>query len=212
MPVKGDDGHGAPPGAPAAPAAPPERRTQRERRAATRAALRASARALFEAKGFAATGREEIVERAGVTRGAMYHHFASKEDLFAAVYEEVEAEVMVQVAEAAMAGTDPLDRLKRGARAYLEVAAEPGVNRICLLDAPSVLPAEVRRDVSERHVVGLVRTALEECMDAGQIARQPVGPLARVLLAALLEAATMIAQGGDRDEVGGVVDRLLGTL
>lgn len=197
MPVKGDGGH---------------RRTQQERRDATRTALKAAARHLFAAKGFAGAGREEIVERAGVTRGAMYHHFPSKEALFAAVYEEVEAEVVAHVAEAAMAGVDPLDQLQRGARAYLDIAAEPGVNRICLLDAPSVLAAEVRRDVSERHVVGMMRAVLEECMAAGQIEPQPVDPLARVLLAGLVEAATLIAQGGDRADVGGVVDRLLATL
>lgn len=197
MPVKGDGGH---------------RRTQQERRDTTRAALRAAARELFATKGFAAAGREEIVERAGVTRGALYHHYASKEELFAAVYEEVEAEAMGRVAEASMAGTDPLDRLRRGAAAYLGIAAEPTFTRICLVDAPAVLAPEVRREVSERHVVGLVQAALEECMDGGQIERQPVAPLARVLLAALMEAATMIAQGVEPRDVAAVVERLLARL
>lgn len=201
MPVKGDAGHGG-----------AHRRTQQERRDTTRAALRSAARELFATKGFAAAGREEIVERAGVTRGALYHHFASKEHLFAAVFEEVEAEAMGRVAEASMAGTDPLDRLRRGAIAYLAIAAEPAVTRICLLDAPAVLSPEARRDVLDRHVVGLVQAALEECMDAGQVERQPVAPLARVLLAALMEAATMVAQGVDGDEVAAVVDRMLARL
>ena len=200
MPVKGDDGHRAP------------RRTQQERRATTRAALLAAGRELFATKGFAGAGREEIVERAGVTRGAMYHHFASKEDLFAAVFEEVEAEVMAHVAEAAMAGSDPLDELRRGSLAYLDIAADAGVNRICLLDAPAVLSPDVRREVTERHVVGLVQAGLEACMAAGQIERQPVEPLARVLLAALLEAATLVAQGSDRDQVATVVERMLSRL
>jgi AcrR family transcriptional regulator len=204
MPVKGDGGHGEGRG--------PGRRTQPERRAATRAALIGAARDLFATKGFAGAGREEIVERAGVTRGAMYHHFSSKEALFAAVYEEVEAEVVAHVAEAAMAVADPMAQLRLGSLAYLEVAADPGINRICLLDAPSVLPAEVRRDVSERHVVALVRHALDDCIAAGRIEPQPVGPLARVLLAALVEAATLVAQGADPDEVATVVERLLARL
>ena len=200
MPVKGDEGHR------------PARRTQSERRETTRAALLAAGRELFSTKGFAGAGREEIVERAGVTRGAMYHHFASKEELFAAVYEMAEAEAMGKVAEAAMSGADPLDRLRRGAMAYLDIAADPGINRICLLDAPAVLAPAVRRDVTERHVMGLVRGALEECMDAAQIDRQPVEPLAYVLLAALLEAATLVAEGGDRADVAAVVERLFERL
>jgi hypothetical protein len=83
------------------------------------------------------------------------------------------------------------------------------VRRICLLDAPSVLPTEVRRQLAERYGLGLVRESLSACMAAGSIARQPVEPLAHVLLAALLEAATLVADGADRAEVDGVVERLL---
>jgi AcrR family transcriptional regulator len=194
MVVKGDAGH---------------RRTQAERRASTRAALLAAARDLFAEKGFAGAGREEIVERAGVTRGAMYHHFESKEALFQAVYEEIEHEVLGDIGQAAMTATDPLEQLRRGAMAYLDVAAHADVRRICLLDAPSVLPTEVRRQLAERYGLGLVRESLSACMAAGSIARQPVEPLAHVLLAALLEAATLVADGADRAEVDGVVERLL---
>ena len=98
MSVKGDDGDDG--------HAPP-RRTQGERRAATRAALIAAGRELFAQKGFAGAGREEIVERAGVTRGAMYHHFDSKEALFQAVYEEVEEEVLAHLMVAAAPGPRP---------------------------------------------------------------------------------------------------------
>src|SRR4051812_30622725 len=143
MPVKGDDGHPAP------------RRTQAERREATRGALLQAARELFSTKGFTGAGREEIVQRAGVTRGAMYHHFESKEDLFRAVYEQCEHEVMGRVATAAMVTTDPREQLRLGALAWLEFAADPSIARICLLDAPSVLQPEVRRELSERYGVGL---------------------------------------------------------
>lgn len=198
MPVKGDPGH--------------PRRTQADRREATRAALLRAARELFAAKGFTGAGREEIVERAGVTRGAMYHHFASKEDLFRAVFEQVEGEVLEVVATAAMSAADPLEQLRQGARAYLDVAADSAVRRICLLDAPSVLPTEVRRELAERHGLGLIRESLSLCMRGGLIARQPLEPLAHVLLAALLEAATLVAEGADRAEVDAVVDGMIDRL
>jgi AcrR family transcriptional regulator len=201
MVVKGDEGHA---GAP--------RRTQGERRAATRAALLAAGREQFAVKGFAGAGREEIVERAGVTRGAMYHHFASKEDLFRAVYEACEEEVLERVVVAAAGATTPKEMLRRGSLAYLEVAAAEDVRRICLLDAPAVLAPDVRRELMERFGLSVIRQALDECMDAGEIRRQPVDVLAHAYLAMLLECATLVAEGRDATEVGGVLDTLLDSL
>ena len=188
------------------------RRTQAERRAATRGALLTAARELFGAHGFAATGREEIVRQAGVTRGAMYHHFASKEDLFRAVYEEVETEVMGHVAAAAMVTTDPKEELRLGAVAWLEFAADPAVARICLIDAPAVLDPMLRRELSEQYGVGMVRAVLQECVTHAQITPRPVEPLARIVLAALLEAATLIGEGADRTEVAAIVIALIDAL
>jgi AcrR family transcriptional regulator len=201
MSVKGDSGH-----------ARPARRSQGERRATTRAALLAAGRELFAAKGFAGAGREEIVERAGVTRGAMYHHFASKEDLFQAVYEEVEAEVLAHVVEAAAPARDEKEMLRLGSHAYLEVAANAEVRRICLLDAPAVLAPELRRELAEGHGLGVIREALRECMQSGLIREQPVDPLAHVYLAMLLECATLVAEGADRAEVTSILDGLLDSL
>jgi AcrR family transcriptional regulator len=198
--VKGDDGHR------------PTRRTQADRRQATRGALLRAGRELFAAQGFAGTGREEIVARAGVTRGAMYHHFESKEDLFRAVYDELEAEVMQKVALAAMATTDPKEQLRLGARAWLEYAAAPAVVRICLVDAPAVLDPTIRREISERYSVGLLREVLQACMETGEITPRPIEPLARILLAALLESATLVGEGADPREVGGLVDEMLDAL
>jgi len=189
------------------------RRTQAERSAATRAALMKSGRALFAAKGYAATGREEIVEAAQVTRGALYHHFANKEDLFRAVYEELEEETVARVVEAATKSTDPMRQLHLGAHAYLDAALDPAVQRVVLIDSPSVLGWEVRRAIAEAHGLGLVREALRGAMDAGLIERQPVEPLAHVLLAGLEEAALFVAQSANkskaRRDVGKVVERLL---
>lgn len=194
MPVNRDGGH---------------RRSQSERRATTRAALIAAARELFTAKGYAGAGREEIVERAGVTRGALQHHFGTKEDLFLAVFEAIETEVMRHVAEAALSATDPMAQLRAGAAAYLEVAADLSVSRICLIDAPAVLAPAVRHDVAERHVSGMVRDVLAAAMARGQIAEQPVEPLGEILLAALMQAATQVAQGGDPAVLGAIIDRML---
>ena len=189
------------------------RRTQASRRAATRAALVAAARELFSERGFAGAAREEIVERAGVTRGALYHHFASKEDLFRAVYEEIEEELSATVATAALAaGADPMAQLRAGALAFLDAASTPDVRRIVLLDAPSVLPVPVRRELSERYGLGLVRESLRAVMDAGLIEEQPLEPLSHVMLAALHEAATLVADGGDREQIGAVVEGFLDRL
>lgn len=197
MSVKGDGGHGT------------GRRTQAERRESTRAALIGAARELFAAKGFAGAGREEIVERAGVTRGALQHHFGTKEDLFLAVFEAVEADVMHAVATAAMAADEPLEQLRLGALAYLAVAADLDVSRICLIEAPAVLAPEARREVTDRYATGMVREALAAAMASGRIADQPVEPLSEVLLAALMQAATLVAQGGDVDALGGIIERML---
>jgi AcrR family transcriptional regulator len=175
-----------------------------------------AARELFARDGYAATGREAIVERAGVTRGALYHHFADKEGLFRAVFQELEAEVMGRVARVAAAGLEPLDKLRLGSLAYLDVALDPAVQRICLLDAPSVLSPAVRQEVLEAYAVGLVRQVLGAAMETGAIAPQPLEPLTHVLLAALHEAALYVARARDqqaaRTEVGATVERLLAGL
>ena len=195
---------------------PPARRRQADRSAATRAALLTAARRLFAEKGFAATGREEIVDAAGVTRGAMYHHFANKEDLFRAVYIELETEIVSDVTSAAAEGGDAMDRLRRGAHAFLDAALDRAVQRVVLIDAPSVLGWEERQAISESYGLGLVREGLQAVMDAGAVDAQPVEPLAHVLLAALHEAALYVAQSPlperARSEVGDIVDRLLDRL
>lgn len=193
------------------------RRSQADRSAATRGALLAAARELFATKGFAATGREEIVEAAGVTRGALYHHFANKEDVFRSVFVELETEVGAKVAAAAgAAGDDPMAQFRDGARAFLDAALDPAVQQVVLIDAPSVLGWEERAALSETYGLGLVRDGLRALMDAGAIDPQPVDPLAHVLLAALHEAALFVARASDHDraraEVGTIVDRLVDNL
>lgn len=191
-------------------------RTQLERTLSTRAALVGAGRRLFAAKGFEATGTKEIVDEAGLTRGALYHHFPDKKALFEAVYEAVETEVVAQVAAAANQRSAPLERLKAGAEAFLDACTESDVQRITLIDAPAVLGWERWRELDDRYGLGLVKTALRHAMDAGAIDRQPVDALAHVFLSALTEAALMVARSEDRyttrQEVGTVIEHLLAGL
>ncbi|MBV9486572.1 MAG: TetR/AcrR family transcriptional regulator [Frankiaceae bacterium] len=190
--------------------ATPARRTQSERRAATRGALVAAARALFAERGFAGVSREEIVERAGVTRGAMYHYFASKEDLFRAVYEEVERDLCEAIAVAAMtAGDDPVEELRLGSVEFLRSATRGEVRRIAVLDSPAVLDAETRNAVAEQYGLGMLRAALAAVDGAGRLAAGPADQLAPMLMAVLHEAATQIADGADPATTIGLVEALL---
>ena len=147
----------------------------------------AAGRALFGERGFAGTSREEIVEAAGVTRGALYHHFAGKEDLFRAVFEEIEHEMTEHLAKVALAAPDPLEALRVGCREFLDVAMAPAVQRIVLIDAPAVLGWATWREVEARYGLGLVTMGLQTAMEAGVLARQPLQPLAHMLLAAVNE-------------------------
>jgi len=187
---------------------------------ATRAALVAAARRLFAERGYAEVGTEEIVRGAGVTRGALYHHFADKRELLAAVYEQIERELTERIATEALAGrdapTDPLEALRAGAELFLDACLEPDVQRIVLLDAPAVLGWKRWREIASRYGLGLIEGTLQAAVDAGALPRQPVRPLAHVLMGALDEAALMVAEADDsgksRAEVGATLSRLLDGL
>ena len=187
--------------------------TKAEQADATRTALSAAARQLFTERGYAATTTTEIVERAGVTRGALYHHFAAKDELFRAVFEQLEGEVTKHVAEEALTSPDPLEQLRRGTRAYLDACIDPAVQRVVLLDGPSVLGWETWQEIEQRYGYGLVVAGVEAAMAAGLIASQPVEALAHVLFGALTEAGMVVARADDprasRTEMEAAMDRLL---
>ena len=191
------------------------RRTQADRTAATRAALVAAARQLFGEHGYAAIGTEQIAQAAGVTRGALYHQFADKADLFAAVLEAVEVDLTQRLIDvvAALPQDDPLAVVAAGAEAWLDASVEPEVRRIALVDGPAVLGWERWREVGMRHGFGLVTGLLGELIEAGAIPAQPIEPVAHVLIGALDEAALYIAQAADpvtaRAEAGAVLRRLV---
>jgi len=165
-----------------------QRRTQRERSDTTRAGLTAAATALFAERGFHGTPAELVVRRAGVTSGALYHHFADKRGLFRAAFEAVERQLAARVAGAARVGGDPWRRLELGVAEYLRACAEPEVRRIVLLDGPSVLGWEEWHAIDAAHHLRPLAAALVASMRAGLLDRRPPLPLARVLLGALTEA------------------------
>jgi AcrR family transcriptional regulator len=183
---------------------------------ATKGALVAAARQLFTDRGYAATSTTEIADRAGVTRGALYHHFAAKDDLFGAVFEQLEAEVAEHVAREALTGADPLEQLRLGCRAFLDVCLDPAVQRIVLLEGPAVLGWETWQEIEERYGYGLVVAGVETAIAAGLVETQPVEPLAHVLFGALAQAGMVVARADDpgaaRTEMEAAMDRLLDGL
>ena len=140
---------------------------QAERSEATRKALVDVGRKLFAKRGYADVGTEEIVRRAGVTRGALYHHFSGKEDLFRAVAEQVEEEMTRKSAEAALAHQDPWEQQRAGWEAFLDACLDPAVQRIILLDAPSVLGPKVWREIASKYGLALVQFSLRSLIEAG---------------------------------------------
>jgi AcrR family transcriptional regulator len=192
--------------------------TQAERTAATRTALIAAARTLFAAEGYGNVGTEAIVRTAGVTRGAMYHQFTDKQDLFAAVFEAVEADLTTRIDDAVTnAGVeDPIELMRIGAAAWLDGCAETEVQRIVLLEAPAVLGWERWREVGLRYGMGLVRGLLEYAIGIGRMRALPVEALAHVLIGALDEAALSVARSDDpvrtRADVGAVLDAIIDAL
>ena len=171
---------------------------QAERSEATRAELVRVARELFAANGFAETPIELVAERAGVTKGALYHHFRNKRDLFQAVFEQIETELCEGVVvAAAAAGDDVWLALQNGVRAFMEAALDPACQRVVLIEGPSVLGWEEWREIEERYGYGLTKASLETAMEAGVLVKRPVEPLARLFLAALSEAAVQVARSSD---------------
>ena len=194
----------------------PPRRSQVQRSAATRYALVAAARPLFATHGFAAVGTETIAAAAGVTRGALYHQFADKAELFAAVVGSVEADLARQLADTVAAASDPVDAMRLAVRAWLQACARPEVHRIVLIDGPSVLGWANWRRLCQSHVFGLVQGMLVQAMELGRVRARPVVPLAHVLMGASDEAALYIAEAPDpvsaRTEMTAALDLLIDAI
>ncbi len=178
-----------------------QRRSQEDRSRTTRAALEQAGRSLFAERGFAATSAEQLVAAAGVTRGALHHHYGDKRGLFLAVLEQVETEATAEISDA-LAATDPDDVLAGmtvGLACFLEICARPEVLRIVLMDAPTVLGWPAFREFEARHGLGLITDQLQRATDAGLIPAVPVPVLAQLLLSAITEASLIVAHSADPD-------------
>ncbi len=190
--------------------------TQSERSEATRTALLAAGRELFAEHGYADVSTGQIVSASGLTRGALYHHFGGKRELFKAVYEAIEAELVGRIPVDQLDAGDPLGVLRVGADTVLDFSLESDVQQIALTDAQAVLGYEEWREVEERYGLGLLTAGLGAAMEAGQIEKAPVEPLAHLLLGALITAAHYVARADDekqaRKEMGAAIHGLLDGL
>jgi AcrR family transcriptional regulator len=189
-----------------------------ERGQATRDRLVGAGRELFGERGYDATSIEAILEAAGVARGALYHHFETKQALFDAVLDRLVAEIADAAAEAAGAAADPVAGLRAGCAAWLRMALDPAVQRIALLEAPAVVGWTRWRDLDEQHTLGRLRANLQLIADRGRLPPEDVDVLAHMLLAAINEAALLIARADDPQRaliagqaaVDTLLDRLVG--
>jgi AcrR family transcriptional regulator len=180
---------------------------------ATRAALVAAGRARFAAAGFGATSVEDIARDAGVTIGALYHHFPNKVEVFATVFETIEAELRDRSAAAALAvGDDPLERLLAGFDAFLDAALEPDVQRIALVVAPAVLGLERYQEIDERYGYTGILATVKAAVARGQVETEDPETLAHLLLGALMHAGTLVARADDHRAARAAVGTTLRTL
>jgi AcrR family transcriptional regulator len=190
--------------------------TKAEQAAATRGELVKAAKELFAARGYAGTSIEDVLARVGVSKGALYHHFPSKEALFQAVFEENEQELLDQVMAVTRGLADPLEVMRKGCQVWLDLTMDPAVRRISFIDGPAVLGWQLWRDLDAKYGFGVVKRALQRAMDAGRIENQSVELLAHILVAGLGEAAMVIARSDDpkraRREAGDTMLRLLDGL
>jgi len=174
------------------------------------------AKELFTSKGYAGTAMEDLVAKAGMTRGALYHQYADKRDLFRAVFEDVERQLGERIGAAAAAESDPWEMIRAGARALLEASLEPAVRRIVLTDGPSVLGWEEWRRIDAQYAYGMVRVALEANMESRNLPRLAIEPFTHLIIGALNEAGLAVAASRTpertRDEFLATLDGVLTAL
>jgi AcrR family transcriptional regulator len=189
----------------------------RERQAdATRELLISIARERFTEQGYAATSIEEIVQGAGVAKGALYYHFSGKDALFRAVYEAVLAEAVSAVMAAALAAQEPWSGVRAGLSAFLDACLEPAFRRIVVLESVSVLQHEAMEGGIGEVELPMLRTVLTPLTASDVLPGVAVDPLAHVALGGLYGAALFIARSphpkAARAEVDVVLDTLIGGL
>jgi AcrR family transcriptional regulator len=186
--------------------------TQAERREKTQTAIVKAAKRIFGERGFATATMDDIAAGARVAKGAVYHHFPTKEALFEAVFDLVSRELVADLDRISRAEKDALAAMAAGTQAYFAACSRGATGQIILRDGPAVLGWERWREIDARHFGGKFPRALTAAMDAGLIARQPVEPLARLLLGAVTEAAVAVSAGPDIGKAGTDYARAFRTL
>jgi AcrR family transcriptional regulator len=164
---------------------------------ATRGQLIEVATSLFASHGYEGTSIEAVLAAAGVSRGALYYHFSNKEALFAAVLAAISDRVTAEVTEAIRDCTDPVDAMHTAALAWIDLAGDPVIQRVMLVDAPSVLGWEQWRAMDEGRTVGAMQAMLQAVSDSGRLPQELVEPFSHMILAALDEAAMVVARAPD---------------
>ena len=195
--------------------AAPGRRAAQGR--ATRGQLIEVATRLFTEHGYEGTSIEAVLSAAGVSRGALYHHFAGKEALFEAVVSAVSAQVTAELTEVIRGCADPVDALRTAGLAWISLAADPVIQRVVLVDAPSVLGWDRWRAMDDGRTLGALRALLQAVSDSGRLPAELVAPFSHMILAALDEIVLVVARAPDstaavaegRMAVEALLDRLL---
>ena len=175
----------------------PQRLTQAQRRESTRATLLAAGRQLFAEHGYDDVAAEQIVTAAGVSRGALYHHFDGKAGLFEAVFVQLEGELVEQFPLEDFLAGDPLAALRAGVSRFLELSLKNEVQRIALIDAPAVLGWRRWHEIEAEHGLGLIQAGLDAALAAGQIKELATAELANAMFGALTESALAVARAED---------------
>ena len=175
----------------------------------TRQALVDSAVDLFTKRGYAGTSLDEVVKRARVTKGALYHHFSGKQALFEAAFAQVETRSIESLTAVLSGDGDAWDTATAGLRAYVRKCLEPEYQRIIVHEAPVVMGWERWREAEEHFSFGLLRTAVQLLVDAGEIEEMPVEITARLLFGALSAGASTIASSSDPKRTGREVERAI---
>ena len=190
----------------------PQRRSQEDRSRSTRAALEDAGRRLFAERGYAGVSAQEIVSAAGVTRGALHHHYGDKRGLFLAVLERLEADNTAEIGRALDELPDPTDlraAMAIGLRSFLEISRRPETVRIAMADGPTVLGWQGWREMESRHGLGLITGLLRAAVDAGLAPPAPEHVLSQLILSAVTEAGMIVAHADDPDSARNEAEQCL---
>ncbi|MFG2007378.1 TetR/AcrR family transcriptional regulator [Spirillospora sp. NPDC048911] len=173
------------------------RRSQAERSGATTGELLTAARRLFGADGYAATSIDAVAAAAGVTKGAAYHHFKGKADLFRAVFVREQEGIAAELERVALAAPDSWTALRRGVRTFLERCTDPAFRRIVLLDGPAVLGWDGVREIEYDHTLRVLTVGIRAAAADGRLAGGDLAARAQMIFGALCEAGMLLARSGD---------------